>query len=468
MHPVLAPLHAAFHEPGRRVYRIVEVVVWVLILVSIGVFLAELVWQVDLAGTGAFEAVDQIILVFFAFEIAGRVLSYHPPELDFFELTRPQRLRWHVWGRLRYLAQPMMLIDLFTVLAVVKELRGLRALRLLRLVRARRLFKYSTPFAGIARAFHDNRLLYWFAFTLLGIEVLVGGASAFLVERGQEGSNISSLADGFWWALVTVTTVGFGDVSPVTGLGRAVGAALMLGGLFTLALFAGIIGHTLVTSLLTLREEQIRMSAYIDHVVIFGYNPGARMLLDALVAEVDPGTTVILMAAGDRDPDVPPDFVWIPGDPTKESELDKVRLTHASAVVIVAQRSLPPQQADALTLMTTFTVRSYMAGRAGGSPRTEPLRVITEILEHENVAHAHTAGSSEVVETTTLGFSLLAHALPMPGTGAILNRVATAGALSLYVGRIPEEIETPQTFGSLAAELKRKHDALVIGLRDAV
>ena len=143
-------------------------------------------------------------------------------------------------------------IDIITVLAVVPALRGLRAMRLLRLLRTLRVWRYSSPFLGFTRAFQENALLYVLAFSTLGTEVLVGGVTITQAERGYD-SAITSFSDGMWWALVTLTTVGYGDMTPVSPLGKSIGSVLMVAGMFTLALFAGIVGQTLLSTVLTIR-----------------------------------------------------------------------------------------------------------------------------------------------------------------------------------------------------------------------
>ncbi|PIE19341.1 MAG: hypothetical protein CSA66_02480 [Proteobacteria bacterium] len=462
---LLATIHAAFHRPDTAIYRWVSLLIWLLIFGSVGLFIVELGLDVALVEGSVVSVIDDVVLVIFAVEITLRILSYHPPEVDLFELSEPARLKIHVRERVRLLLHPLNLVDLFTVLAIVPELRGLRALRLLRLLRTARLFRYSQPFERIARGFHENRLPFYFAFSLLATEVLLGGLSIYLVE-GDGHPDISTLGDGFWWSLVTITTVGFGDITPMTELGRVIGGVLMIGGMFTLALFAGIVGHTFLNILISLREEQYRMADYVDHVVICGYNPGARGLLDELSREIPESTEMVILAEGERDPTVPPEFAWVSGDATKEVELEKVRLTHAALAIVVAPRMVPPQQADAMTLMMVFTLRRALkrAQLEGAPQRRRPLWVVAEILEQENVEHAKTAGADEVIESTTIAFSLLAHAAAMPGSAAIMGSVATAGALNLYLGERPADAEAGATFGQLARSLKQGHDALLIGL----
>ena len=368
-------------------------------------------------------------------------------------------------GRLTYCLRPLNLIDIVTVAALVPALRGLRALRLLRLLRGAKIFRYSNPFQGLERSFRENALLFGLAFSFLLGAVLLGGLSFYLIEN-RENPAIDSTGDGLWWALVTLTTVGFGDISPVTVLGRMVGAVLMVAGMFTLAMFAGVVGHTLLKSVLVIREEHFRMSGYYDHVLICGYEPGAEMLLQALLAEIDPEVKpLVVFAEGERPHDLPPEFVWVEGDPTKESELDKARISHASAAILVGSRHSLPHHADAKTILTAFTIRAYLRGSKDSARRQRPVYVVAEILDSENVEHAYAAGADEVIETRRLGFSLLSHAVTMPGTAALMSEVAATGAHSIFVGLPPESYEGDMSFGELGRTLKAEEGVLLIGLR---
>lgn len=513
----LETLHQAFHTPGSTAYRWVDGAVWVLIAISIGLFAVDVGLDLDqaragqiaatvsvntlipavtgvgsLPGTGMLDSVvqaqvqrsllptgltawlirngevlawvDAIILWLFGIELALRVLTFRPEGTGFYEQPLGAALWAQIWGRVRFLTRPMNLVDLIVVIAVYPALRGLRALRLLRLARAVRFFRYANPITDVLDAFRANRLLYQAAFSFLIAITGVGGLSFYLVER-RANPGIETIGDGLWWSIVTLTTVGFGDISPITPLGRVVGATLMVGGMFTLALFAGVVGNTLLNSILSFRQEQFRMSNSVGHIIVLGYDHGSQALLTALTDEFARGEKIVLLGDGAAPPSLPESVEWVPGDPTREAELDKVRVQHATGVIVVGKRSLAPEQADAITLLTLFTLRSYMRSRPDVH-RRRPLYVIAEVLDAENVEHARTAGADEVIESTKLGFSLLAHAMAEPGTAAVMSRVAAAGAHNLYVGVLPDTLPSPISFGEALRHFRAGGQAMLIGVRD--
>jgi voltage-gated potassium channel len=462
MRALATQLHAAFHEPNTRVYRYVQGVIWTLIIASILLLVLEALFE----QSDAIVKIDQVLLTIFVVEIVLRVCTFQPPSLKVFHHPPMGRVRTHLFARLAFMVRPIMLVDLLAVLAVFPELRGLRALRMLRLLRTTRIFRYRNPFAIVLQAFEENGLLFVVAFSVLGGATLLGGISMYLVENDNPA--IESLFDGIWWALVTITTVGYGDITPITPLGKIVGGVSMVAGMFTLALFAGIVGSSLVNGMLSIREEQFRMSEYVNHVVCCGHDESTQMLLEALAHEIDlTQTRVVIFEDRERPREVPPEFLWVQGDPTKESELDKVRLTHAAAVVVSGRRDVTPQIADARTILITFTIRHHLdRNHQHIRNRRIPLYVVAEILDSENVDHARTAGADEVIETRRIGYSMIAHAVGYHGTATAMSRVLISGSHNVYIGTIPGDRKDPVAFGDLLVEMAlSKRGGLVVGIR---
>ncbi len=462
---LVSTLTDAFHRPGTTPERWTSGVVWVLITLSILLFLQEQALGRQGSAGALLDGIDSALLVFFIVEYVLRVSTYVPAQTRFYELSLAGRLREHVVGRLRFMLSPLLVVDLLAVLAVYPPFRGLRALRFLRLLRTARFFRYSSPALGVFRAVEENRLLFFLGFGLFGLVTTVGGFSIFLVERGTN-PDVQTLGDGVWWAIVTLTTVGYGDLTPATPLGKVVAGVVMVSGMVFLALFAGIVSQSLMQTVLTLRAEQFRMSSYVDHIVVCGYEPGARMLLDTLAEELDlDQAPVVLFAPGERPENLPPAFLWVQGDPTKESELEKARVAWARAVLIIGRRSLLPPQADANTILVAFTLRRYMKNHPVVEKRHRALWLVAEILDKENVEHARTAGADEIIETTRIGFSLVAHAIDMPGTAAVMGGLADVSGHSVYVGQPPKGISLPASYGEVSRQLKTTHHLLLLGIR---
>ena len=189
------------------------------------------------------------------------------------------------------------------------------------------------------------------------------------------------------------------------------------------------------------------------------------MLLDSLMREADPNAELIIFSDGERPADIPARFRWVPGDPTKESELDKVDLVGAATAIVVGARDVHPQMADARTLLTVFTMRSYLARQESYENRVRPLHIVSEVLEPENLGHARAAGSDEVIESARLGFSMMAHAAVAPGTSAILTLVASRDGHSLHSCRAGALDADITTFGTAAQALRANHGALALGVR---
>ena len=276
--------------------------------------------------------------------------------------------------------------------------------------------------------------------------------------------------DALWWAIVTITTVGYGDVTPVTTLGRIIGAAMMIAGMFTLALFAGFVGSSLVKGMLNIREEQFRMSGYVNHIVVCGYDESTNLLTEALRKEIDVDETRVVVIDGHERPrDLPTDILWVQGDPTKGSELDKVRITQAAAVIVSGARDMSPQAADARTILTIFTLRAFLERhKKHVRQRLRPLYIVSEILDAENVDHARAAGADEVIETRKIGYSMIAHAIAHHGTATTISGVLLSGSHKVYIGRIPDLAEDSMTLKELLIKMQlTKKGGLVIGVRTA-
>ena len=181
----------------------VEIPMTVLALLWLPVLVIPAIVHVSVATGHALDTVDYLVWAVFVAEYLIK-LYLAPSRWRFF--------RGH-------------LIDLLVIAIPV-----FRPLRVLRLLRFARTGLTLAEVLGRARSLLTHRGLHFVLLSVLAI-VLVGAALEFGFENHARGSNIHSYADALWWAIVTITTVGYGDTYPVTAAGRGVAVVLMLTGI---------------------------------------------------------------------------------------------------------------------------------------------------------------------------------------------------------------------------------------------
>lgn len=159
--------------------------------------------------------------------------------------------------RLRYITSPMGLIDLAAVLPfylVHSYSIDLRILRILRLLRIVKFTRYSTAFGRIVEVFRLQRNALLTSFFLMGIAVVLSAGVLYVVESSAQPEAFGSIPAAMWWAICTLTTVGYGDVTPVTALGKAVTSGISVIGIGLVALPTSIFTAGFATAMA--RSEQ--------------------------------------------------------------------------------------------------------------------------------------------------------------------------------------------------------------------
>ncbi|EJN57982.1 ion transporter [Halogranum rubrum] len=200
-----------------------------LIVLNLGIFILETVDPVYERFSGVFRLTLQFSLVVFTIEFVLRVWSS----------TAAPDYAGPLTGRLRFLSRPYPLIDLVAILpfylGAFVDLQFLRFLRLfwfLRLFRRDRYVESRRRFVGAYRAQREDLFVASAGATTLFV---ASSVLMYFVEHAAQPVAFSSIPETMWWSIVTLTTVGYGDVVPVTPLGRLLGALTALGGI---ALFA--------------------------------------------------------------------------------------------------------------------------------------------------------------------------------------------------------------------------------------
>lgn len=138
------------------------------------------------------------------------------------------------------------LIDLLAILPYLLQLVGLsadmRMLRVLRLARLLKISHYTSALEDLMSAIYSERKAFLAALYLLVLALFLSSSLIYVAENEVQPDVFSSIPETMWWSIVTLTTVGYGDVSPVTTVGKLIGAATAMMGVCSIALLTGIIG----------------------------------------------------------------------------------------------------------------------------------------------------------------------------------------------------------------------------------
>lgn len=165
--------------------------------------------------------------------------------------------------RLRYIVSPSAIIDLLAILPFYLLMAGLlgggdmRLLRAVRLLRVLKLTRYSAAFDTLTKAFSENAKSFVAALFILVIVMLLAATGMYFFEREAQPEEFSSIPAAMWWAFATLTTVGYGDVTPVTIGGKVFGAMITVVGVGMVALPTGILASA-YTEQLRVRSDEYR------------------------------------------------------------------------------------------------------------------------------------------------------------------------------------------------------------------
>lgn len=172
-----------------------------------------------------------------------------------------------LWGRLRYALTPLSLIDLISILPfysllLFPSLNFVNLIRLLRLLRLLKMSRYSESVRTLgAVLFAKKEELIATAFAVF-ILLIFASSIMYFVEHEAHPKAFGSIPDAMWWGVVTLTTVGYGDIYPITPLGRFLGAILAFLGIGIFALPAGIIAAGFSEEVQ--RRKQEKMAANLE------------------------------------------------------------------------------------------------------------------------------------------------------------------------------------------------------------
>ena len=223
---------------GYFIISLITLNVAALVLGTVGTIYESAPW--------AFQTIEVFSVVVFTGEYGLRIWA----------CTENSRYGKATLGRFRFAASPIMVLDLLAILPFYAlavfglhglDLRVLRAVRLL--VRLVRMGRYSTGLSTLARVIGQKRSELGTVIVVLGVLLLMTSTMVYFAEHEAQPLEFPDIPHAMWWSVITLTTIGYGDVYPITTLGRVLAGMTAILGIGLFALPAGILGSGFVDEL---------------------------------------------------------------------------------------------------------------------------------------------------------------------------------------------------------------------------
>ena len=222
---------------------------------------------------------DMFSVIFFTVEYLLRIWTAAE--------RNPQKHASDIRRRWAYVLSFHGLVDLLAILPFFLQalLPGLdlRFLRVIRIMRILKLSHYSTALEDLLASIYAERDAFISALYLLALSILITSCLMYFAEHALQPDKLGTIPDAMWWSIVTITTVGYGDVTPVSNWGKVIGAFTALSGVFTVALLTGIVASAFATRV---RTHELEFTTEVEELLKDGQvDPKERRTIEHLRRE---------------------------------------------------------------------------------------------------------------------------------------------------------------------------------------
>ena len=379
-----------------------------------------------------FFVADLIITILFAAEYCIKMIVI-PYRAKFFKSTFVDFLA---------------ILPLFRMFRLARSLRFLKMFRLLRALKMDSLMEYEVVRKKSQSLFQNENTTI---LTYLVISIMFGTVGILIFERGTN-DGFTSLGDGLWWCIVTITTVGYGDISPITTGGKVVAAIIMFVGLSFYPLLTGSISSILIGRAQQYKEKKMEISLLENHIIICGWNEDAHNLIENLL---ETSKSYILIITPDEVPFIQGQRILIKqGDPSNKDILEEsmIDLAHSAIILSPEEVGHSSQNADARSILVTLAIKIC----------NPDVHTIIELQNEDNIQHAKNAGANEFIIPKRYKGSLLAQSAASPGIAQVFTKLFGDKKTFLYQEELKKEWIGLPYIDVLLAILDNEHSLLGI------
>lgn len=228
-----------------------------------------IILNVIAASISTVEAIrEQHYTLFRRFEYFSIIVFTIEYILRVWTCTIDEHYRHPFWGRIRYMLTPLALIDLIAFLPfylpiLTPDFRAARLFRLIKFFRFLKLTRYFKSLQIIGRVLNSKKEDLIMTFGVVVVLLFISGSLIYFLENEAQPESFPNVPVAMWWGVVTLTTVGYGDVYPITPLGRLLGALVAITGIGLFALPAGIIASGFAEVIEERKNEKYEVTTFI-------------------------------------------------------------------------------------------------------------------------------------------------------------------------------------------------------------
>ena len=293
--------------------------------------------------------------------------------------------------------------------------------------------------------------------------ILLGATSLFIADRYYATKGAAGILDAIYWAVVTIATVGYGDVVPNSAVAKLLALVIILSGPALLSLLTASVASMLVQK--KIREgEGLETIKDRDHLIICGWNENGDKVIDILLLQLKGTKPKIILVNELEKEDIQSiqvnykesDIAFVRGDFVKEEVLARANLPRAKAAIVLADLSggRTLDKADERTIFATMAIKS-MASK---------VRTCAELIHGENKEHLLRANVDEIIVRGESSGALLATAAVSPGLAdSVKSLINSQDPNKLWRVPVPSRF-ADKTFGELLPYFRDKFQALLVGV----
>jgi len=263
-----------------------------------------------------------------------------------------------------------------------------------------------------------------------------------------------SVADALWWSVVTITTVGYGDISPASPGGRMVGVLLMVFGIGFLGMFTATMATIFIENRF-LEGKGVKPVKVKQHMLICGWNYKAERIVAELRADRKAAhSPIVVIAEFQEKPVVDDDDLYFVSGVVNKETLSRANSHHAFAAILLADERVEHHVRDAKTILDTLTIKTI----------NPDLYACVELVDRSNIEHCKRAKADEIIVTGELSTNLLVQAALDHGVTQVISELVTN-----HIGNDIFKIAPPRdligrTFLDILTTLKRDRNLITLAI----